>query len=83
MWAWLNPLNLIKIFGLVKGLADLLIAGYNLIAGKITEYNQKKKIETIEKAESSLSKANEIQNDEERLKAKAHAAKDLEDSLNP
>ena len=26
MWAWLNPLNLIKLFGLVKSLRDSVIA---------------------------------------------------------
>ncbi len=83
MWAWLNPLNWIKVFSYLKMGWDLLIALYQAWQKRQEEKKQQEVREQQQAAESALEQANQIKDDNERLEAKAEAACKLERSINP
>lgn len=81
MWAWLNPVNLLKILSLAKALWDVCVQIYNWAVLKLQKQKQEAGQNEIESAQKDLDAANSIENADERLKAKAAAAKRMEDAL--
>lgn len=78
---WLS--SILSALSLFKWLWETARSVIGWISDFITRRKQKQKLEEMEKAEAALETANQIENDEERLKAKAEAACALEKAVNP
>lgn len=83
MWAWLNPLNLIKLLSLVKTIFEMLKTAYLWVAVWLREREQKKQAAKIDEAVEQIKDANKIEDDEQRLKEKSNAACKLEQAFDP
>lgn len=83
MWAWLNPINLIKLLSLVKSLIGYATAFFKLVGVWIAKAKQKKNIDQFKKAEDHIAEANKIEDDTKRLEEKANAASEMEKALDP
>lgn len=82
-WGWLNPLQWIKVLSLMKSLWDGAVSLYKAYQESKRQKQQQREIEQAEQAVADLDRANEIEDDDERLRKKAEAACRLERTLNP
>ena len=80
MW---NPLNWIKVLLGIKTLFEGVLSVFKYVQeARLKRSVEKKKVE-IEQAAQDLKKANEVTDDDQRLKAKSEAACKLEKASNP
>lgn len=81
MWAWLNPLNWIKILSLIQSLWGLVVGLYAWIIEKKKALEQGKAQKEFDSLADAMAEASKIEDENARLKAKADIAKKLEDLL--
>jgi ABC-type phosphate transport system auxiliary subunit len=75
----LNPMNWGKILSLLLSIRE----GIKLVQDYLAKRRLEKRKEEIDAAINDALKANEVQDEQSRLKAKAHAAKNLECIADP
>jgi hypothetical protein len=81
--ALLNPLNWIKILGLINSILGFVKSAATFVAAAWRNRKQANEIEEIKQVEEQIQNANQIEDTETRLKEKADAARKLEEALNP
>lgn len=81
-WQYLNPMNWIKLFGLITTVWNAAISLYNQFQEYLKKKHQEQRLDDMKKIEQRLDEVNKIEDENERLKQKAKAASDLEDLLN-
>jgi len=85
MWAailaYLNPKNIFQALTLLKWVFDISKSGYQFIKEFFSKKKQQEKIDQLSNAESKINEANKIEDEQERLKKKAEAARDIENAI--
>lgn len=81
MGSWWNPMTWIKAITVVKSLFDSIMSLYNAYLEKKADDARKFQMNEIVEATKLIQEANKIEDENERLKAKAAAAKALKDAI--
>lgn len=80
---WLNPLNWIKILSNLRAIFEGISAFYTWVKDWFAKREVEQKQEEIQKHADDLTKANEVENDQERVEKKVNAACELERLADP